>query len=103
MQLLDPDVVFRADYGPARAPAVYRGAATVAKQARRARGADLHPVLVNGLPGVVTSREGEPVSIMAFTVVSGRIVEIDGIRDPDRVRRLAADTVGIGRAAAMSC
>lgn len=97
VELLDPDVVFRADYGPDRALAVYRGAATVAKQARRARGADLHPVLVNGLPGVVTSREGEPVSIMAFTVVDGRIVEIDGLRDPDRVRHLGADIVRIGR------
>ncbi|MBB3661651.1 RNA polymerase sigma-70 factor (ECF subfamily) [Prauserella sediminis] len=95
--VLDPDVVFRADYGSGRAPAVYRGAATVAKQARRARGADLHRVLVNSLPGVVTSRRGRPVSIMAFTVVEGRIVEIDGIRDPDRVQRLAGHLVRPGR------
>ena len=97
MEVLDPDVVFRADYGPRRAPAVYRGAATVATQARRARGADLHPVLVNGLPGVVTSRHGRPVSIMAFTIVEDRIVEIDGIRDPERVRRLASHLVRADR------
>ncbi|HEX6516085.1 MAG TPA: sigma-70 family RNA polymerase sigma factor [Nocardioidaceae bacterium] len=89
MKLLDPGVVFRADYGPGIAPAVYRGATTVARQARRARGADLHRALVNGLPGVVTFRHGQPVSIMAFTVVEDRIVEIHGIRDPERVRRLA--------------
>ena len=84
VKVLDPDVVFRADYGRGLAPAVYRGAATVAKQARRARGADLHQALVNGLPGVVTSRHGRPVSIMAFTIVEDRIVEIHGIRDPER-------------------
>lgn len=89
MKVLDPEVVFHADYGPGTAAAVYRGAATVAKQARRARGADLHQALVNGHPGVVTSRHGRPVSIMAFTIIEDRIVEIHGIRDPERVRRLA--------------
>ncbi|TCN42168.1 RNA polymerase sigma-70 factor (ECF subfamily) [Kribbella orskensis] len=93
VELLHPEVVFRADYGPNRPPAQYRGAATVAKQAGRARGADLYPVLVNGLPGVVTARNDRPVSIMAFTIADGLILEIDGIRDPHRVRRLAADVV----------
>ncbi|RRO14260.1 sigma-70 family RNA polymerase sigma factor [Saccharopolyspora rhizosphaerae] len=93
VRLLDPDVVFRADYGPERPPAVHRGAETVARQARASRGAEIHPVLVNGLPGVVAARSGRPVSLMAFTVVAGRIVEIDGIRDTDRVRRLTAGVV----------
>jgi RNA polymerase sigma factor (sigma-70 family) len=93
VELLHPEVVFRADYGPNRPPAQYRGAATVAKQAGRARGADLYPVLVNGLPGVVTVRNDRPVSIMAFTIADGMILEIDGIRDPHRVRQLAADVV----------
>lgn len=97
MKVLDPDVVFRADYGPGMAAAVYRGAATVARQARRARGADVHQALVNGLPGVVTSRHGRPVSIMAFTVVEDRIVEIHGIRDPERIRRLAGQFVRMNR------
>lgn len=56
-------------------------------------GADRHPVLVNGLPGVITARHGRPVSIMAFTVVGGRIMEIDGIRDADRVMRLTAGVI----------
>lgn len=88
VELLDPDVVFRADYGPCRSPAVYRGAATVAHQARAARGADIHAVLINGLPGVVTFRNDGPISLMAFTIGEGRILEIDGIRDADRVRKL---------------
>ena len=93
LELLDPDVVFRVDYGPSRPPAIYRGAETIAQQSRASRGADLYPVLVNGLPGVITARHGRPVSIMAFTVVGGRITEIDGIRDTDRVLRLTAGTI----------
>lgn len=96
VRLLDPDVVFRADYGGDRPPAVYRGAKTIARQSRASRGADIHPVLVNGLPGVVTARSGRPVSIMAFTVVADRIVEIDGLRDTDRVQRLTAAVVRFG-------
>jgi RNA polymerase sigma-70 factor (ECF subfamily) len=90
LELLDPDVVLRADYGSDRPSTVHRGARTIARQSQAARGAELHPVTVNGLPGVITSRDGRPVSLMAFTVVAGRIVAIDGIRDPDRVRRLTA-------------
>jgi RNA polymerase sigma factor (sigma-70 family) len=90
VKVLDPDVVVRADYGPSRPPAVYRGAATIAKLSRQARGAELHPVLVNGLPGVVATRFGRPYSIYAFTIIDDRILEIDGIRDPERVRRLVA-------------
>lgn len=96
VRLLDPEVVFRADYGGERPPEVHRGAEKIARQSRASRGAELHPVLVNGLPGVVTARSGRPVSIMAFTVVDGRIVEIDGIRDAGRVRRLTAGVVGFG-------
>jgi hypothetical protein len=46
---------------------------------------------------VITVRRGRPVSIMAFTVVDDRIAEIDGIRNHDRVRRLAAGVVPAGR------
>ncbi|MEB3370359.1 RNA polymerase sigma factor SigJ [Saccharopolyspora mangrovi] len=96
VRLLDPEVVFRADYGSERPPEVHRGAEKIARQSRASRGAELHPVLVNGLPGVVAARSGRPVSIMAFTVVDGRIVEIDGIRDADRVQRLTAGVVRFG-------
>ena len=50
--------------------------------------AHVRPVLVNGLPGVLAAMaDGEPMSVMAFTVAGDRIVEIDSIADP---RRLAA-------------
>jgi RNA polymerase sigma factor (sigma-70 family) len=100
LAVLDPDVVLRADVG-ARRPAgteVIRGAAAVAGQALiggRLRGAaDLLPVLVNGAAGVVVVVRGRPVALMAFTVVAGRIVEIDAIDDPRRVRRIARPVLG---------
>jgi len=90
VQVLDPDVVLRADFGAGRPPAVIRGVRAVAKLARAPRGAQLYPALVNGTVGAVVTIDGRPFSVLAFTVVNGKIVEIDGIRDPDRVRRVAA-------------
>lgn len=90
VKVLGPDIVLRADLGPGKPTAVYRGVAEVAKWARAPRGAELHPVLVNGQVGAVVTVNGRPFSILAFTVFDGKIVEIDGIADPDRVRRLAA-------------
>ena len=92
--LLDPDVVLRADFS-ARRPAasrVIRDAAAVARQAIMGAlpAARLHPALVNGAAGVVITVGGQPFAVMGFTVVHGKIVEIDAIADPERVRRIAA-------------
>jgi RNA polymerase sigma-70 factor (ECF subfamily) len=98
--LLDPDVVLRADFG-ARRPAasrVVRGAAAVARQAVLGAlpGADLHPALVNGAAGAVVMVGGRPFAVLGFTVAEGRILEIDAIADPERVRRVAAAVLGGG-------
>jgi RNA polymerase sigma factor (sigma-70 family) len=98
--LLDPDVVLRTDLGARRpgASVVVRGAAAVAGQARRSAvpGAQVHPALVNGAAGAVVTVGGRPFAVMAFTVSGGRIVEIDAIADPERVRRIAASVLGAG-------
>jgi hypothetical protein len=75
---------------------VTRGAAAVARQALMAAlpTAELHPALVNGAAGVVITVGGRPFAVMGFTVAGGRIVEIDAIADPDRVRRIAATVLG---------
>lgn len=101
LAVLHPDVVLRADMGPGQPePLVVHGAEAVARRARvGARlGAEVHPALVNGAAGVVTTVDGEPFSVMAFTVVDGRVVEIDVIAGADRVARLAAAVLR-GRAA----
>ena len=88
LAVLDPDVVLRADTagGPVLATGAHEVAGRAAMVARLA--AHVRPVLVNGLPGVLAATaDGEPMSVMAFTVAGDRIVEIDSIADP---RRLAA-------------
>jgi RNA polymerase sigma-70 factor, ECF subfamily len=50
----------------------------------------LKPALVNGAAGVVVTVRGRPIAVMGFTVTGGKIVEIDAIANPERVRRIAA-------------
>jgi RNA polymerase sigma-70 factor (ECF subfamily) len=92
--LLDPDVVLRADFGAKRPAAsrVIHGAAAVARQALKGAlpAAHLHPALVNGAAGVVVTVRGRPFAVMGFTVAEGKIIAIDAIADPERVRRIAA-------------
>ncbi len=88
--VLDPDVVLRADQGVAAGGSEIRGAETVARQALTWSRVDLaiRRALVNGSAGLVAARDGQPFSIGAFTVRGGRIVEIDILADPERLRRL---------------
>ena len=90
--VLDPDVVLRSDRGDARpvVPALVRGAHAVAGQALTfARHAPfVRPALVNGVAGVVVAPGGRTVSVIAFTVARGRIVAIDSLADPERLRHL---------------
>jgi RNA polymerase sigma factor (sigma-70 family) len=90
--VLDPDVVLRADLGPVRAGGSreVRGAAAVAGQALTYSrlGLLVQPALVNGAAGLVSTRDGEPFSVGGFTVRGRKIVEIDILADPARLRRL---------------
>jgi RNA polymerase sigma factor (sigma-70 family) len=90
--VLDPDVVSRSDAGDLRPDisAVVRGAREVAARALTyARLSPfVRPALVNGGAGVVVAPDGQPFAVMGFTVVDGRIVEIDSITDPARLREL---------------
>jgi RNA polymerase sigma factor (sigma-70 family) len=93
LAVLDPDVVVRADAGAARPglPSLVRGAQAAAAQAMSFRRfADTATrVLVNGVPGgVAWSPDGSPFAVLAMTVKGGRIVAIDVLVDPDRLRQL---------------
>jgi RNA polymerase sigma factor (sigma-70 family) len=94
--VLDPDVVLRIDAGAGHpASLAIRGAATVARQALSGltsalRLAQPHPTLVSGAAGVVVTMRGRPITVIGFTVVDGKIAEIDAIADPKRVRKIAA-------------
>jgi RNA polymerase sigma factor (sigma-70 family) len=87
--LLDPDVVLRADAGAVAMGAAgeVRGAAAVADTfAGRARFAQ--PALVDGAAGAVWAPGGQPRVVFAFKIRDGRIVAIDLLADPERLRRL---------------
>jgi RNA polymerase sigma factor (sigma-70 family) len=94
LAVLDPDVVRRADFGaaPAPAPPEVRGAEAVARQAfaftRREGPVVTRPALVNGAAGGVVFRDGRPLAVMGFTVRDGKIVAIDILADPERLREL---------------
>jgi RNA polymerase sigma-70 factor (ECF subfamily) len=92
--VLHPDVVLRADFGHRRprAPKEFHGAEAVAGQALAGAipSAHLHPALVNGAAGVVVTIYDRPFAVIGFTVAEGKIVAIDAIADPERVRRVAA-------------
>jgi RNA polymerase sigma-70 factor, ECF subfamily len=96
--LLDPGVVLRADGGRERAAAsaIVRGANAVASRAAMFARPDARvvPALVNGGAGVVVLAGGERVSVMAFTVARGRIVQVDALVDPERLRNLDLASLG---------
>jgi RNA polymerase sigma-70 factor (ECF subfamily) len=89
LAVLDPDVVLRADRATvaAGAPGEVRGAAAVADTfSGRARAAK--PALVNGAVGLVWASRGQPQIVFDITITSGKIVEIDLLSDPERLRQL---------------
>jgi RNA polymerase sigma-70 factor (ECF subfamily) len=88
--VLDPDVVLRVDSGRAPGLEEVRGANVVVAraQAYSRLGLAMRPALVNGVPGGVSLRDGERFSVAAFTVRAGKIVEIDILADPARLREL---------------
>jgi len=98
MNVLDPDIVVRADEGalPAGALRVVRGAEAVARSAVGFASLGLlqRPAVVNGVAGAVAMRDGEVFSIGAFTVRGGKIVAIDFLADPARLRELDLTVLG---------
>jgi RNA polymerase sigma factor (sigma-70 family) len=90
LEILDPDVVVRADLGPHGRSREVRGAKAVASEVlayaqftRYAR-----PAIINGTPGIVGARDGRPSAVMAFTVTDRHITEIDIIADPERLTQV---------------
>jgi RNA polymerase sigma-70 factor (ECF subfamily) len=92
LAVLDPDVVVRADTvavaaGGARevhgARTWAQGAIAFTRGARFAR-----PALVNGAVGVVVAPRGRLFRVLNFTLERGKIVQIDVVGDPERLREL---------------
>jgi hypothetical protein len=63
-------------------------------QLRSARpGALAHPALVNGIPGVLITAGGRPVTIMAFTVTDGAVTAIHALTDAGRLAQIVPSWV----------
>ncbi|WP_017596634.1 sigma-70 family RNA polymerase sigma factor [Nocardiopsis potens] len=91
LAVLDPDMVLRAESGPGPVRTI-RGARRVAGQAmafhRFTRTHDARPALVNGAAGLVDLVDGRPRAVLGFTIVDGRIAELDIIADPEHLARI---------------
>jgi RNA polymerase sigma factor (sigma-70 family) len=97
LKMLHPGVVLRIDAGGLHSAASMevRGAAAVARQALSGLtsllgAVRLTHVVVNGTAGVVAYRRDRPITVIGFTIADGKIVEMDSIADPARVRRITA-------------
>jgi RNA polymerase sigma factor (sigma-70 family) len=89
LAVLDPGVVLRADRAAVHmgASREVHGAAAVADTfSGRARFAQ--PALVNGAVGLVWAPLGRPRVVFGLTITRGKIVEIDLVADPERLRQL---------------
>jgi RNA polymerase sigma factor (sigma-70 family) len=97
VEVLDPDVVFRADRGRiavAGARPVVTGVAAVAEQvlARAPRFASFaQPAIVNGSAGLIVMPRDRPIAVIGFAIAHDRIVEIDLVADPAKLRALSGD------------
>ncbi|MFE9674501.1 sigma-70 family RNA polymerase sigma factor [Streptomyces sp. NPDC006259] len=86
LRVLDPEVKLTVD--TPSGVVVTLGATKVAAGAQLSASAATlgRAVLVNGLPGTISWREdGTPLSVLAFTVVDGRITDITVVIDPAKL------------------
>ena len=50
-----------------------------------------HPAIIDGASGFVATEAGQPVSVLAFTIVDGRITAIDALQGPARLAGLGLE------------
>jgi RNA polymerase sigma-70 factor (ECF subfamily) len=96
IEVLDPSVTFRSDGGGVvnAARTVFTGAERVARIFTAMAGHfgeqfRMRPIVVNGAPGLLLDT-GQYPSVIAFNVDSGRINEIDVVRNPEKLGTLLA-------------
>jgi hypothetical protein len=49
------------------------------------------PVLVNGEAGALFGDHDDPVAVIGFTIVGGRIAELNLVADPGKLRHLTIE------------
>ena len=98
--VLHPDVVLRIDGGVAfpAASMIVRGASAVARQSSRGMKSvlaradtEVHPAVVNDAAGVIITIADKAMTVIGFTFMDGKIIEINSISDPARVDAVTND------------
>jgi RNA polymerase sigma-70 factor, ECF subfamily len=89
LAVLDPDVVVRADDAAIRLGGSHeaRGAQAVAK-AFMGRAQSARSALLDGVVGAVVAPRGRLLLVLDFTIADGKIVGIDAVADPERLRAI---------------
>jgi len=92
MRVLDPNVVLHSDVPRV---AEQRGAKRVVRMALAGGrlSATVIPMLVNGAAGAIIVEDGRITTVMGFIVSGGKVVEIDVVVDPERLRLLDLPTL----------
>ena len=99
VSLLDPDVILRVD-GGAKRPGftrIVQGAEAVASGAFGFRNfaGSAKVALINGaIGGVAFAPNGSPIAVMSCVVRNGKIVEMDALADPERLRDIDLTVLG---------
>jgi RNA polymerase sigma-70 factor, ECF subfamily len=90
LEVLSPEVVLRADRPAVIAGALtgVRGAREVARRAVEAGARAARAALVDGAVGVVVAPRGRLLMVLRVRVRDGKIVEVDAIAEPARLRQL---------------
>ncbi|WP_224367512.1 sigma-70 family RNA polymerase sigma factor [Hyalangium versicolor] len=98
LTMLDPNVVVRSDREavPSGAPPEVHGALDSAQHAlASSRGARLARLaLVDGNVGLVVAPRGRLLLVLRFTLAQGKIVQLEAIAAPERLRQLELAVVG---------
>jgi RNA polymerase sigma factor (sigma-70 family) len=91
LAVLDPDVLVRMDAGAPGAPREFRGAANWARGATTAFSRfapSVQPMLIDGRAGLVFAPGGRLARVLTFTIINGRITEVEIVTDRGRLQQL---------------
>jgi len=93
LAVLAPEAELRAS-GP-QGPFVVRGAEQIARNARLGArpGALVHPAVVDGHAGLLVMVDGQPVTVIAFSIANGAITAIRALTDPGRLAQIVPSWV----------
>ena len=92
LEVLAPDVVLRFDISAEVNMPTLVGVEEVARHVIRTAPMFISlasPVLVNGAAGALFGTRQDPVSVVGFTVVDGRIAAVNVVVNPDKLRHLS--------------